>query len=265
MTNPAEGYEGFMVPTLFRPWATRLSEAADPRPGERVLDVGCGTGIVARTVAAHLQSSAAITGIDISPDMLAVARAAAAREGVTIDWREGSAERLPFPPSSFDLVLCQFAIMFFTDQRAALEEMRRVAAAGGRVLVSAWQGLDRHPFYRALHQILERRFGMSAVQEIFSLGSVDRLRQLFRSAGFVDLEIEPVSMTSDFPNPAGFLTGEIEVDTASIPSMQRLDTEARQAIVAAIAEEMRSPLAAVTRGDHVILDFHANIVRAWPS
>jgi ubiquinone/menaquinone biosynthesis C-methylase UbiE len=138
MSNPAEGYESYMVPTLFGPWATNLIEAADPQPGERVLDVGCGTGIVARQVASRLGAKGAITGLDLSSDMLTVAKAAAEREGAAIEWRKGSAEQLPFPETSFDLVLCQFALMFFADKAAALAEMRRVVTGGGRVLVSVW-------------------------------------------------------------------------------------------------------------------------------
>ena len=71
-------------------------------------------------------------------------------------------------------------------------------------------------------------------------------------------------MTARFPNPDGFLAGEIEVDTAAIPSMQHLDAQARQAIVAAIAEDMKSPLKDVTHDNHVVVDFHASILRAWP-
>src|SRR5215510_5045256 len=133
MSNPAEGYESYMVPTLFRPWAAKLVQLADPQPGERVLDVGCGTGVVARQAASHLGEKGSVTGIDISPDMLAIARAAATRENVAIEWHQGSAEHLPFPNSSFDLVLSQFALMFFADKAAALGEMRRVVSGEGRV------------------------------------------------------------------------------------------------------------------------------------
>lgn len=264
MTNPAEGYEGYMVPTLFGPWATNLIQAADPRPGERVLDVGCGTGIIARQVASRLGAGGTITGLDLSPNMLAIARTAAAREGVAIiEWREGSAEQLPFPESSFDLVLCQFALMFFADKAAALTEMRRVATENGRVLLSVWQGLDRHPFYQTLHNVIQERLGMSALQDIFGLGSADELRALAMGAGFRRVEVEPISMTARFPNPDGFLAGEIDVDTAAIPSMQHLDAQARQAIVAAISADMESPLKEVTHDDHVVIQYHAHIVRTW--
>jgi ubiquinone/menaquinone biosynthesis C-methylase UbiE len=263
MTNPAEGYENFMVPTLFGPWATNLIQAAGPRPGERVLDVGCGTGIVARQIAARLGASGTVTGLDLSPSMLEVARAAAAREQVTVEWREGSAEQLPFADGSFDLVLCQFALMFFADKAAALAEMRRVVTGDGRVVLSAWQGLDRHPFYQTLHNVIQQRLGMSALQDIFSLGEADQLRALLADAGFGRVEIDPVSLTARFPNPDGFLAGEIEVDTAAIPSMQHLDAPARQAMVASIAADMTSSLREVTQDDHVVIQFHAHFASAW--
>jgi ubiquinone/menaquinone biosynthesis C-methylase UbiE len=263
MPNPAEGYESYMVPALFGPCAANLIQAADLRPGERVLDVGCGTGIVARQIASQLGPNSAVTGLDISPNMLAVARAAAAREGLAIEWREGSAEEIAFPESSFDLVLCQFALMFFADKSVALAEMRRVVTPNGRVLVSVWQGLDRHPFYQTLHNVIQQRVGISPLQEIFALDSTDGLRALALSAGFQRIEIEPFSLTARFPNPDAFVAGEIEVDTAAIPSMQHLDARARQAIVSAITADMQSPLGEVTYDNHVVIPFHAHIVKAW--
>lgn len=264
MSNPAEGYESYMVPTLFGPWATRLIDAADPQPGERVLDVGCGTGVVARQVASRLGTDGATAGVDVSADMLEVAKARGARERVTVDWREANAEQLPFPGSSFDLVLCQFALMFFPDKAAALTEMRRVVTREGRVLLSVWQGLDRHPFYQTLHNVIQARLGLSALQDIFSLGDPAALRELVMRAGFQRVEIEPVSMTARFPDPDAFLAGEIEVDTAAIPSMQHLDAPARKDIVAAIAADMKAPLREVTEDNHVVIQFHAQIASAWP-
>ncbi len=140
--------------------------------------------------------------------------------------------------------------------------MRRVLTDGGRVALSVWQGLDRHPFYRALHGTVERRLGMSGVQEIFALGDADALRTLLAEVGLRGVAVEPAAMTARFPDPDGFLAGEIEVDTAAIPSMQHLDAPARREATAAIREEMEGPLREVTEGGHVVIPFHAYVARA---
>lgn len=265
MANPAEGFESYMVPPLFGPWAARLVARAAPADGERVVDVGCGTGIVARTVVRARAAGGAIEALDASPDMLAVARAAAAREGADgIVWHQGTAEQLPWADGSVDVVLSQFALMFFTDRAQAMAEMRRVVRAGGRVVVSTWQALDRHPFYDTLHRVIERRLGVSALQTIFALGDAGALGALAADAGFGRIDVESPAMTATFPNPGGFLAGEIEVDTAAIPAMQHLDAHARRAMVDAIGADMAEALRGVTRADHVELEFHAHVLTARP-
>ena len=203
MTNPAEGYESYMVPTLFAPWAARLVEPRNQSPANASWTWGAAPGIVARQVASHVGANGTVTGIDPNPNMLAVARTAAARDGVAIEWLEGRAEKLPFADNSFDVVLSQFALMFFTDKVAALAEMRRVVTANGRVFLSVWQGLDRHPFYATLNDVIQQRLGMAVLQEIFALGNAEALRALALQAGFQRVEIQPISMTARFPNPAG--------------------------------------------------------------
>jgi hypothetical protein len=177
--------------------------------------------------------------------MLAVARATADGQGLSVEWREGRAEQLPF-----------------LDRPTAIAESRRVLEDGGRLWLSVWQSLDRHPFYQTLNDVIQRRLGMSALHEIFALGEPDQLRTLLEGAGFRRVEIEPVSLTARFPDPTGFLAGEIDVDTAAIPSMQGLDDRARQAIAAAISEDMKTPLREVTQDDHVVIQFHAYVAHA---
>jgi SAM-dependent methyltransferase len=179
-----------------------------------------------------------------------------------IDWYEGRVESMPFKNGSFDLVVCQEALQFFAARNLALSEIHRVLTNQGRFVFSTWQGLDRHPFYVKLHNVIQKRFGMSGVETIFELGDYDALHSLITSAGFRIVEITPVSVTARFPDPKGFLAGEIDVDTACIPSMQHLNPDERQRITANIQDEMASALAEVTEEEHVVLPFHANIVRA---
>lgn len=261
--NPAETYERYMVPVLFEPWARRLVGIVDPQADERILDVACGTGIVARVAASHAGPGAAVTGLDMSPGMLEVARASQGREGTAIEWVEGQAEALPFPAFSFDVALCQFALMFFTDRHAALAEMHRVLDDDGRLGLCVWQEIERHPFYETLRDVLRWHVGTSGVGDIFALGDAEGLRTLVAEAGFHTISIRSLSMTARFPDPEGFLAGEIDVDTASVPAMQNLTPEGRSSLVAQIRDDMRAALASVIEGDRVVLPFHAHILTAY--
>lgn len=262
MSFPAEWYEQEMVPALFAPWAALLMRAADARPGERVLDVACGTGIVARRIAPCVGSQGAVTGLDANPDMLRVAEAAARREDHAIEWRLGQAEMLPFPDGSFDLIVCQFGLMLFRDRHAALAEMHRALRVGGRVALSVWQGLERHPFYQALHDESLRRLGVSGVGQAFSLGDAAELRGLLVEAGFQQVELESASITARFAHPEALLAWELDVDPASAPALQSLDAAARQAIMDTLRQDMQAPLRAALWGDQAVLPFHAHIARA---
>src|ERR1700722_8583613 len=124
-----EVYERELVPAVFRPWAPILVDLAHPRPGERVVDVACGTGVVARIVAARVGPKGTVVGVDLNPGMLSVARSAVStdpRASAPVQWQEASADKLPFPDGSFDIVYCQLGLQFFVDRAAALCEMRRV-------------------------------------------------------------------------------------------------------------------------------------------
>lgn len=111
-TAAANAYEALFVPALFGQWAPIVVDAAYIQPDQRVLDVACGTGILAREAASRMGSTGHVAGIDPSPGMVAVAR----HLTPTIEWHEGVAESLPFPDQSFDAVVSQFGLMFFTDR-----------------------------------------------------------------------------------------------------------------------------------------------------
>ena len=121
--NVPENYERYLVPSIFAPWALDLIEAAALRPGERVLDIACGTGIVARTAAPTLGGGASVVGLDLSAPMLEAACSAAKAEGVFAEWKEGSAVKLPLADATFDVAFCQQGLQFFPDRPTALREM----------------------------------------------------------------------------------------------------------------------------------------------
>ncbi len=134
--DPALMYEEYFVVNQLRHWADELLDRAQLTVGDRILDVGCGTGIVARRAARRRGDTARVTGIDPHPAMLAVARSVSSDEGVTVTWHEGVAELLPFPDASFDCVLMQQALQYVQNQSGALSEMRRVLVPGGRLVSS---------------------------------------------------------------------------------------------------------------------------------
>ncbi len=162
--NAAEVYDEFFIPALFQQWPRRVADAAGIQPGQRVLDVACGTGVLARHVADRF-GPRSVVGLDVNEGMLAVARRAAPE----IDWRQGRAEALPFADASFDVVVSQFGLMFFADQQAAISEMARVSGPAGRLAVAVWDRLERTPGYAAVTALLERLFGADIADALGAL------------------------------------------------------------------------------------------------
>ncbi|HSV59012.1 MAG TPA: methyltransferase domain-containing protein [Variovorax sp.] len=175
--SPAQVYDEQFVPALFSQWAPVLCEAANIGPGQRVLDVACGTGALTLAVAGRVRPGGTVLGLDANPEMLAVAR----RKNADIEWHQGRAESLPFADGSFDAAVSQFGLMFFDDRVAALHEMRRVLRPGGCLAVAVCDALDQSPGYAALAALLERLFGKriaDAFRAPFVLGDADALRAM---------------------------------------------------------------------------------------
>lgn len=197
--DAATAYEEFFVPALFQEWAPRVVAAAHLQPGQRVLDVACGTGVLAREAASSVGAAGAVVGLDPNAGMLTVAR----RLAPGVEWREGIAEALPYPDRSFDAVVSQFGLMFFTDRRQALREMVRVLAPGGHLAVAVWDSLDTTPAYAAEAALLERVAGQRAADALrapFVLGDQKELATLFASAGVAAVSITTHHGTAKFPS-----------------------------------------------------------------
>lgn len=198
--TPPENYERFFVSSIGRPLAVDLVDEAALQPAERVLDVACGTGIVARLAAERVGEDGEVAGVDINAGMLAVARQA----GAGINWYETAAESMPLPDESFDVAFCQVSLQFMEDKLAALREMRRVLVPGGRALLNVPQPT---PFFDVLDDALTRHVGEAAgafVRAVFSLNEAD-LEGLCRDAEFSDVVVRIETKTLRLPPAKEFL------------------------------------------------------------
>lgn len=202
-------YESLFVPAEFQEWASRTLDAARVALDQRVLDVACGTGIVARGAALRVGPGGFVAGVDLDPGMLAVA----ARVAPDIAWRRASAESLPYPDASFDAVVCQFGLMFVNDRPRALREMRRLLAPGGHAAVAVWETLARTPAYATLVELLEEMVGRpagDALRAPFVLGDRDRLAALLADAGMSGATIATHEGRARFPSIRAMLEAELK-------------------------------------------------------
>jgi ubiquinone/menaquinone biosynthesis C-methylase UbiE len=211
-----ELYQRYLVPAVTALWAADVIDQVALQPGERVLDVACGTGIVTRLAADRVGATGQVTGLDLNPGMLAVARSLPAVTRVEMDWQEGSALALPFPEATFDVVLCQLGLQFFPDRPTALREMRRVLQDGGRVGLSVFGPIEHNPATFALASALDRHLGPEASlakRTEHALADTEELRELIAGAGFQDVVISTATKWIHFPSPAEY----VRVQLAATP------------------------------------------------
>jgi SAM-dependent methyltransferase len=225
----AENYERHFVPAIGAPLAADLVELATLRPGERVVDVACGTGVVARLAAERVGAAGRVVGVDVNPGMLAVARAADTGAAPT-EWHQAGAEALPLSDSAFDVALCQMGLQFFADRPAALREMRRVLAPGGRLLVNVPGPTP--PVFVLLEEALARRLGSDEagfVRAVFSLHDPGEIGDLVRDAGFEAVSARSSVKTLRLPPAEDFLWQYVH-STPLAGAAARLDDERRIAL-----------------------------------
>ncbi len=205
--DASEIYESCLVPAYFAEWAEILVSGTSPAPGATVLDVACGTGIVARTAAPIVGENGKLVGLDLNPGMLSVAREETQATNVDSEWHEASAVNMPFPHNAFDNVYCQCGIMFFPDRPAAMKEMHRVLAPGGHLSASVWRSLKRTPGFAALESAMAKHVSDDAaaiVRSPFSIDTPKELAALAENAGFNNVRVRLESRMVRFPSVEAF-------------------------------------------------------------
>jgi len=258
-----EVYQRELVPAVFGAWAPILVELAHPRPGERVVDVACGTGIVARIAAARVGPTGAVVGVDLNPGMLSVARSAVltdSRSSAPLQWQEANADKLPFPDESFDIVYCQLGLQFFADRAGALREMRRVLGAEGRLALMVWRAIHESPGFAALAESLERHIGQAAaaiMRAPFGLSNADQLVDLVRAAGFQDIAIQQRVGTVRFPSVERFVLSYVAGSPLAGPVSQ-----ANDAARGALTTDVRNALEKYTSNTELAFPIAAHLLSA---
>ncbi|MDH4143871.1 MAG: methyltransferase domain-containing protein [Acidimicrobiia bacterium] len=238
--SPAQAYEQFFVPAIATPVATELLQTAGLQPGEAVLDVACGTGLIARLAAAAVGASGSVTGIDVAPEMIEVAAAASQTDGAEIEWLEADAASLPSPDQSYDVVLCQMGLMFVEDKAAAIAEMKRVLRPGGRLVINT-PGRIQPPFEemeRAIADHIDPELG-GFVRAVFSMHDPDALEILLTEAGLDGVATSEYEAQLDLPAPAEFLWQYINL-TPMAPLVAKASDTAKAAMEAQVVETWAS-------------------------
>lgn len=251
----ARAYEALLVPALFQEWVAPVASAAGIAPGHSVVDVACGTGVLAREALRHAGPAGTVVGIDIQPAMLAVAR----EREPAIDWRRAPADALPLEDESVDAVVSQFGMMFFPDRGAAAREMLRVLRPGARAAVAVWDALENQPAYRVEVDILESMAGEAAAEALrapFVLGDPEEFAALFRQAGFDDVQVTTRTGTGRFPDVRTLVGADLH---GWLPVMGiHLDGDTCERILQAAERRM----AHLVAGEEVVFDSPAHVLTA---
>ncbi|MFC0528809.1 methyltransferase domain-containing protein [Phytohabitans kaempferiae] len=256
--GPAAAYERNLVPAFFAGCAERLLDFAEVRPGERILDVACGTGIVARLAAGRVGAEGTVTGTDVDEGMLAVA--AAAEAPGPVEWRRADLTALPFEDGSYDLVTCQQGLQFVADRPGALREMRRVLVPDGRLAVAVWRAIDVNPAFVAVADVLDRYAGTGAgmrMREPFAGPDRDDLHRLLTAAGCGGVRVRIGIIEVRFPSAREFLRRAV-VSTPLVELVGALDEARREEM----ETELERTLTPYTDDDGIVFPFQTWLATA---
>ena len=253
-TDAAEIYESCFVPAIFGAWVGRVADAAGIQTGNRVLDVACGTGVLAREAFSRVGEKGHVVGIDLNEGMVAIAT----RTEPKVEWKQGDAGSLPFEDASFEVVVSQFSLMYFPDRLAALREMWRVLAPNGRLAVATWASIEHARGYQILVDIASEHCGREAAEVLaapFVLGDEAQLAGLFAEADIPEAKVTLHEGSIRFSSIKEF----VRIEVKGSPLAESLSDEAMEAL--AVGSEKALSEFVLPSGE-IVMPMDAHIVTA---
>jgi ubiquinone/menaquinone biosynthesis C-methylase UbiE len=235
-----ELYERYLVPLIFEPYALDLAKRLAEIQPQQVLETAAGTGVVTRAIASRLPGSARIVATDLNQPMLNHAKARQSQDS-RIEWKPADAQALPFEDQSFDVVACQFGVMFFPDKVQGYKEARRVLKPGGHFLFNVWDRISENEFADVVTESLAAVFPADPPRFLartpHGYHDPDQIRAELKAAGFTDISIDAMDERSKASSPRDPaiaycqgtpLRNEIEARDAS--RLEEATTQAAEAI-----------------------------------
>jgi SAM-dependent methyltransferase len=252
---------------LLKPIADVLIDRAQPKAGERIIDVGCGSGATSIAFAQKVGPSGHVFGIDVSGPMLERARASAPRD-LPVDFALADATVYPFDPASFDLLASRFGVMFFAEPSRSFANLRKALRPSGRLAFACWRERRDNPFFMAPLQAVYKHVPKLPQQSPedpgpFSFASEARVQRILSEAGFIGIAMEPHHLALDVANGRGLdaaVQGALEIGPAS-RALEGQPAELR----AAATNSIREALATFAKGEMVPLPASIWIVTARAS
>ena len=227
----AESYESHKVPAIFGPMADATLDAITLPASARVLDVACGTGAVARAVSSRLTQPSHLSGADLNPAMIEMARNTTPAGIHSFDWAAASVEDMPFADGVFDLAFCQQGLQFFPDKGAALAEIRRCLQPGGRLILTTWAAIP--PFFEVVRDVLHRHLSPEAAATAvrpFVWNDSDEIRSIISAGGFECADPKKLQVFRKMPADVASMREEI-LATPNEPALRAVGDTHLDAIV----------------------------------
>jgi ubiquinone/menaquinone biosynthesis C-methylase UbiE len=256
--DAARTYEEQKVPAMFEPLARATLALHQVRPGDRVLDVACGTGIVARIVREQFGSVPRVTGVDLNEAMIETARVVSSRDGVVADFHVCDVTSTPFDDGEFTFIICQQGLQYFPAEDAALAELLRVAAHGARFAFTVWSRPS--PLIAAFSDSVRAHAGATLAEKAiapFAWTGADTIVERMRAVGYVDVNIEELEVDRTINDPEQGVPKEIMSTPAGPPV-----ADMGEAVFRTVVNEMLEATQHYRHGDRLVIPQHTHLISA---